>query len=376
MKADLWILIFSLIMVPVSGSAAPEDQGPKGPPPLVQVAAVDLENARKPEKFVGHVEAIVSIDLRARVEGYLEKVNFCEGAAVDKGQLLYVIEQGPYQTRVDSAKAGVIQAEADLFKARTRLGRLQSARPESVSKTDLDDARAARDLARGRLQEAEAGLELAEINLDYTTIEAPIKGRVGQSFYKQGDLVGPSSGPLAEIVRMDPIRVVFSMNESNMDMLHHVDTDTPAAPDGKELTVRVRFPGKKVDYAHEGKIEFIDNRMDPETGTIAVRARFDNPEGQLVPGRYVNVFVQPDQPDMQPAVLQRAVQQDRDGRFVFVVNQNAGVEKRRIGTGPVIGDKVIVQSGLSQGETVIVEGIQKVSPGIRVKTRTDEKEDF
>ena len=133
MKAYLWILIFSLIMVPVSASAAPEGQGQQGPPPLVQVAAVDLENARKPEKFVGHVEAIVSIDLRARVEGYLEKVNFQEGAVVGKGQLLYVIEQGPYQARVDSAKAGVVQAEANLFKARTRLGRLRSARPESVS---------------------------------------------------------------------------------------------------------------------------------------------------------------------------------------------------------------------------------------------------
>jgi membrane fusion protein (multidrug efflux system) len=374
MKAVLSVLFIYLMMVTSTGLAAPENKERQIPPPLVKVVEVSLENAKSPEKYVGHVEAIVSIHLRARVEGYLETVNFQEGSFVQEGKLLYMIEQHPYKARVDSAKAKVIQAEADLFKAENFLRRLRSAQPESVSQTDLDDAKAARDSARGKLQEAKANLKLAEIDLDYTTIEAPMAGRIGKSFYKKGDLVTPSSGPLSEIVSIDPIRVLFSVSEKHLCIIQNAFSDAKNHAGHRKLSVNITFPDN-FEYPQNGRIEFIDNKMDPDTGTIAVWALFDNPDGRLVPGEYVKVFVQSAEPDMQPAIPQVAVQRDRQGAFVFVVNSNNEVEKRRIQTGELIGDQYIVKSGLIKGETVIVQGIQKVSPGMTVKIQTDGKGD-
>ncbi len=374
MRAFLSILLVYFTVYPAAGAAAPGDKGGKALSPLVKTAAVVMKDANRPEKYVGHVEAIESIDLQARVEGYLEKVNFKEGSFVEEGELLYVIEQPPYKARVESAEAKVIEAEADLFKAETRLRRLRSAQPESVPKTELDDAKAARDMARGRLEEARANLELARIDYDYTTVEAPISGRVGKSFFKKGDLVSPSSRPLAEIVSVNPIRVVFSVSEKQTGIIRKAFEDAENRSESDVLKVRLEFPDK-TEYSRKGSIEFIDNRMDPDTGTIAVWAGFDNPKGRLVPGEYVNVFLQPAKPDMQPAVSQTAVQRDREGDFVFVVNKESRVEKRRIETGGLIENKFIVKKGLSKGENVIIQGIQKVSPGMKVKTSSEQKED-
>ncbi len=367
-------LFFACIMIiPAAASAAPEKKGEQ-PPPMVRVTAVTLQNADRPEKFIGHVEALESVNLRARVQGYLEKVNFREGSFVRKGELLYVIEQAPYKARLASAKAKVAQAEAEFFRANTRQRRLRSANPESVPQTSLDDAKAAEDLARGKLREARANLELAEIDVDYTTVEAPISGRIGKSFYKQGDLVNSASGPLAEIVSIDPARVLFSVSEKRVDIIENAFKDTESRTDVPELTVRIQFPGKS-GYTQEGRIAFLDNRMDADTGTIAVWARFDNPEGRLVPGQYVNVFLQSATPDMQPTVPQKAVQRDRDGDFVFVVGNESRVEKRRIQTGGITGRDIFVTSGLAEGDTVVVEGLQKVSAGVKVNAVTAEQGD-
>nr|WP_034622179.1 efflux RND transporter periplasmic adaptor subunit [Desulfovermiculus halophilus] len=359
--------IFFLVLACVAGIPALSwaAQGPQGPPPLVQAAPVALVDANQPEKYIGHVESMESIDLRARVEGYLEKLNFKEGSFVQKGQILYVIEQAPYKARVAAARAKVAQAEADLFKAKTRLERLRSAHPESVPKTDLDDAVAARDLARGRLDEARANLELAEIDLDYTTVEAPITGRIGKSRYKVGDLVGPSSQPMAEIVRMDPIRVVFSVSENQGKIIMNALKDSEKGDAASILSVSLEFSGGQA-YPRKGEIDFVDNRVDPDTGTIAIWARFENPDGRLVPGEYVRVFLEEAKQEMIPAVAQAAVQRDKEGAFVYVLDEKNKVEKRRITTGHARDGKFIVTSGLKPGEKVIVQGIQKVKPGISV----------
>jgi membrane fusion protein (multidrug efflux system) len=365
MRIFLSIVTACFMWLPVYGFAAQSDDGGGAPLPLVGVAEVGLEAANPPEKYIGHVESMAAIDLRARVEGYLERLDFKEGSFVQKGRVLYVIEQAPYKARVAVARAKVVQAEADLFKAETRLERLRSARPESVPKTDLDDAVAARDLARGRLDEAKANLELAEIDLGYTTVEAPITGRIGRSLYKPGDLVGPSSQPLAEIVLMDPIRVVFSVSERQGEIIMHAMEDAEKGDGAPFLTVGLEFPGGRA-YSRKGKIDFVDNRVDPDTGTIAIWGRFENPDGHLVPGEYVRVFLGEAKPEMVPAVAQAAVQRDQEGAFVYVVDAMNKVQQRRITTGPVLDGKFTVTSGLKPGEKVIVQGIQKVRPGITV----------
>lgn len=372
MRGFLFILLVFSMMLPAAGSAAPGDQGEKAPPPLVEVETVALENANKPEKYVGHVEAIVSVDLQARVEGYLQTVSFREGTFVEEGQLLYVIEQPPYKARVASAEARLTQARANLFKTETRLRRLRKAQPESVPQTDLDDAKAARDLAQGQLEEAQANLDLAKIDLDYTTIEAPMDGRIGKSFYKKGDLVSPASRPLAEIVSIDPIRVVFSVSEKQIDIIQKAFIDAKSEKEKGVLKVRLEFPNQ-TEYGQTGRVAFINNKMDPGTGTIAVWARFDNPRGRLVPGEYVNVFVRSTEPDMKPAIPQRAVQTDRDGDFVYVVDDTNTVKKRRIHTGPVLENRFVVKSGLDKGERIIIQGLQKVQPDMKVQTRGSEE---
>jgi membrane fusion protein (multidrug efflux system) len=373
MRAFLSILLISFVMFPAAGLAAPSNADEEAPPPLVEVETVTLKDTNQPKKYIGHVEAIVSVDLQARVEGYMQKVNFQEGAFVEEGQLLYVIEQPPYKARVASAEARVTQAKANLFKTETRLRRLRSAHPESVPQTDLDDAKAARNLAQGQLEEARANLDLAQIDLDYTTIEAPMDGRIGKSFYKKGDLVSSASGPLAEIVRVDPIRVVFSVSEKQIDIFQKafIDARRDGEKDKDVLKVRLEFPDR-TEYAQAGRIAFIDNKMDPSTGTIAVWARFDNPKGRLVPGEYVNVFVRSTEPDMKFAIPQRAVQADRKGDFVYVVDDTNTVKKRWIHTGPVLENRFVVKSGLDEGERIIIQGLQKVQPDMKVQTRSNE----
>ena len=243
-----------------------------------------------------------------------------------------------------------------------------------MPQTDLDDAQAAQKLAQGTLQEAKANLKLARIDLNYTTIEAPITGRTGSSFFKKGDLVGPSSDPLATIVQMDPIRVVFSVGEKERDIIQKALTQADNQKERPLLSVDVVFPDQRTS-AHKGQIEFVNNSMDQNTGTMAIWARFDNPQGRLIPGEYVNVFVHSVKADMQPTVPQVAVQRDREGAFVYMVDPEGKVQKRRIQTGASLGDEYVVTFGLHPGDSVIVQGLQKATPGMRVKTQNVDHKD-
>ncbi len=362
----------TLVLLPLLATAAPQQE--QGPKPVVGVAAATLQDANLPKKYIGHVEAIESIDLRARVDGYLEQINFAEGSSVKKGQVLYIIEQAPYKARVAAAKASVAQAEADLFKTQTKLNRLRSAGAGSIPQTDMDDAKAAYDLAQARLLEAQANQQLAEINLGYTTIKAPLDGRIGKSFYKEGDLITSASGSMAEIVSVDPIRVLFSVNERQTDTIRKAAIDAGAPTAKPSLKIRISTTDGE-EYPRTGRVEFIDNKMDTSTGTIAIWSIFDNPHEHLLPGAYVNVFLTPATPLMQISIPQGALQRDKDGAFVLVVDSNSKIEKRKIQTGKASGRDLFVTSGLTQGELVVYEGIQKVTPGTEVNIQLKENKD-
>ncbi len=362
----------TLVLLPLLAVAAPQ-QG-QGPKPVVGVTAATMQDANLPKKYIGHVEALESIDLKARADGYLEQVNFAEGSVVKKGQVLYVIEQAPYKARVAAAKASVAQAEADLFKTQTKLNRLRSAGAGSIPQTDMDDAKAAYDLAQARLLEAQANQQLAEINLGYTTIKAPLDGRIGKSFYKKGDLITSTSGSMAEVVSIDPIRVLFSVSERQTETIRKAATDasTPAAE--PNLKIRVSSTDGE-EYPQTGRVEFIDNKMDSSTGTIAIWSIFANPQGHLFPGAYVNVSLTPAAPLMQISIPQAAMQRDKDGAFVLVVDNNSKIEKRKIEVGKASGRNLFVTSGLTEGELVVYEGIQKVIPGAEVTIQLKEDKD-
>jgi RND family efflux transporter MFP subunit len=373
-KPLLWLIqVVFLTLIPFIANASPPGSG-SPPMPLVGVEPVIVMDINPPADYVGHVEAIQSVDLRARVEGFLEKVNFKEGNHVHSGELLYVIEQAPYKARVDSDKAGVAQAEAELTRSTQHLKRLQSALPESIPAMDLDDAMASQLRAKAQVAGSQAALTRSMLDISYTMIHAPISGRIGQTAYTRGNLVGPLSDPLARIVQMDPIRVVFSISENDLAVIQQPSLKNLSVKDRQDssLMIKLRLSDGTMLNGN-GRIDFIDNQVDSTTGTIAVRAEFDNPEDRLIPGQYVNVLLTLAEPKMLPVVPQAAVQQDHEGTYVLTLDKDDQVVVRRVKTGPVIDNLWAVESGLTEGEMVIVEGVQKVQPGMTVKTTTSDK---
>lgn len=348
-------------------------QRPQGPPPGVVVVQVKEAAVNPPVEYAGRVEALQAVDLRARVEGFLQEVAFQEGSVVKAGDLLYVIEQAPYQAAYDQARAVVAEAKALTKRTGQYLQRLQSVKTGGISASDLEAANSANQQAEARLEEANASLVKARLNLDYSTIRAPISGRIGPTAYTKGNLVGPSSGRLARIVQMDPIRVVYAMSETDLAEVKTAEKNSSTQNYLRERFIpRLRLPNGKM-YSRDGRIAFIDNQMDPGTGTIAVRAVFDNPEEMLLPGQYVTVLVSLKEAKRRPLVPQSAVMEDRDGRYVFVVDSNDTVQVRRIRTGASVQDRWVVESGLSDGETIVVQGVQKAVPGQKVHPMSDQK---
>ena len=369
------IILMFIVFLTAAFPAAAGPPGQAGGPPLVTVMVVTEQDVNPPAQYVGHVEAIQAVDLRARVEGFLEQVSFKEGSDVHSGDLLYVIEQTPYQARVDVNRAIVAQAEASLNKASQHLSRLRAARAESVPATDMDNAVAEELSARARLAEAKANLTTAQINLGYTQVKAPIRGRIGRTAYTKGNLVNHASGALARIVQLDPIRVVYSISENDLAAIRAAMKDAAGGRKNPMLAPSIKLPGGQI-LKTAGQIDFVDNTVDPGTGTIAVRALFDNPDRMLLPGQYVTVMVTRSKPKLMPMVSQRAVLEDHDGRYVLVVDDQNRVSMRRIKTGPLIDVNWAVASGLAASEKVIVDGVQKARPGQIVKTVTPKEQNW
>ncbi|MEE4254154.1 MAG: efflux RND transporter periplasmic adaptor subunit [Desulfuromusa sp.] len=360
-------ILLLMTAVPAIIEAAPNKKS--SPPPLVKVSAVAERDINPVTEYVGHVEALQTVDLQARVSGFLERVHFQEGSDVRAGELLYSVEAAPYQARVAANKARVAKAQTILQKSSQHLQRIKSVRTGGIPVTDIEAAEAAEQQARAELQETQANLRLAEIELEYTRISAPINGRIGATALSKGNLCGPTTGVLAQIVQLDPIRVQFSISENDAAVIKTAQADAE-----KNSSTHIMKPQLKLSngqmFTPSGRIDFVDNRIDPATGTVAVWALFDNPDAVILPGQYVTVAVSRSQPQLQPVVSQAAILEDRDGRYVLVVDAESKVEQRRIKTGTAVGSFWAVETGLQLGENVIVEGLQKVRPGQMVKIAT------
>ena len=367
----LWVLFFMLFVCVPNLEAAPSTDA-KRPMTGVVVQVVTAKEVNPPMEFVGRVEAVQSVDLTARVQGYLEQVSFTEGERVRRGDLLYVIEQSPYQAKVNADKALVAKAEATLDYASKYLKRLQSTREASVAQTDLDTAESAMLEAEAGLKEAQANLQISRIDLGYTTIKAPISGRVGKNAFTRGNLVDSTSGSLARIVQTDPIRVVYSVSENDfVNVRMKLLKEGVSQKNAPTLIPRLRLPNGTM-YPRAGRMTFVDNQVDPQTGTIAVRAEFDNPDELLLPGEYVTVLNAPAQGEKQPVIPQSAVQEDKKGRYVYTVDAGNHVQRKEIVTGSLLGTFWAVTSGIEAGERVVVQGVQKIRPGQEVKVTVAE----
>jgi membrane fusion protein (multidrug efflux system) len=333
---------------------------PAAPPPAVTVVKVVTEEVRPTSTFTGRVEAKNKVDLRARVDGFLEKRLFDEGADVKDGELLFTIEKGLYKAAVDEAKAGVQTAEASLQLADLEWKRQTELVQRNVAaQAKLDEVSAKRGEALGALLAQKAALEKAELQLSYTDIRAPIAGRIGRANVSVGNFVGPSSGPLATVVSQDPIYVSFPVTQREMLEFRNRGKE---GSDPNLVTVYLQLAdGSR--YPKPGKIDFLDVTVNPGTDTVLVRAVFENPDRLLVSGQLVSVIAESGSGEKVLVVPGQALQLDQAGAFVLVVDKDNKIQVRRVDIEGPRGTNMILRKGLQAGELVVTEGIQRVRPG-------------
>jgi len=329
--------------------------------PAVGVRPAAMKGVNQSFQFVGRVKAVDKVDLRARVEGFLEKVMFREGQDVKAGDLLYQIEKIQFQAQVDQAKANLASAEAEVTNATAQYSRqLELAQRQFSPQSVVDQNKAALDTSRAKVLQMQAALRQAQVNLGYTDIHSPIAGRIGRTAYTQGNLVNPAVGVLATIVSQDPIYVLFPVSIRDLETIR----EARRKEDGEtaKIEIRVRLPNGR-DYPQRGVWNLTDPQVDQQTDTLIMRATIPNPERQLVDGEFVTAVIRERQAEPRLVVPQTALQIDQSGEYVLVVDGEHKVEQRRVQTGPKQDAEVVVTSGLREGENVIVDGIQKVRPG-------------
>jgi membrane fusion protein (multidrug efflux system) len=336
-----------------------ESQG--APPPAVTVKPVVSRQVTDTGTFIGRVVPIDRVEIVARVPGFIEERNFIEGQLVKKGDLLFRIEQETYKAAVDQQTANLAKTKANEVNANLQLQRNQAlVKTQAAPQATVDQLAAAEQGAQADILQAQALLEQARINLGYTEIRSPIDGRIGIANFTVGNLVQPSSGPLATIVSQDPIYVTFQPSEA--DVIAYKRRLAESGNKNPHLTIHIKLPDGTI-YPHPGLTNFLDVQVQPNTDTVTVRAQLPNTEGLLVPGGVVGVVVERGAPHQSLVVPQSAVLLDQAGHYVMVVDDTKKVEQRRITTGIEQGRDVVVTQGLKEGELIIVEGVQKVHPG-------------
>jgi RND family efflux transporter MFP subunit len=364
-RPDILLVIIISFVVAAGCGGQPEMAAP--PPPEVMVATPQVRDVTVYQEFVGSTEAYESVEIRARVQGYLDKMTFVPSSFVRKGQLLFVIEPEPYEAQRDRASAGLKAAEAGLRRAESDLERLEQAvQTNAVSQQEVTRARAERDQASAAMLEAQAALTTAEIQLDYTTIESPIDGLVSRNLVDLGNLVGAGAATLhTPVRRIDPLFAYFEVSERFMAQILEQRDGYEEPGTGAELPAMLVL--KETGYTIEGKVDAVDNTVDPATGTIQIRAVFPNSDAKVFPGFFVHVQLPGELLENAVLVEETALGTDLGGRYVMVVGDGNIVERRYIEPGPLQEDKTrVILEGLEPGERYITVGLQRARPGMPV----------
>lgn len=360
----------------LSASCAGETAAPvPPPPPEVTVASPDVRDVVDYAEFTGRTAAYESVEVRARVPGELQQMLFSPSQRVQEGDILFVIEPQPYEAARDIAAATIQQWEAELARAQSDLSRLRQAlQTEAVSEQEVDRAGADVKTAEANLAAARASLTNAELQLSYTRVRAPISGLVSRNLVDVGNLVGSGENTLLTTVnQVNPIYAYFDVSESLLlEVLDRLDV---ALADGRaaDNVGTAVFLGldDETGWPHEGVIDYFDNRVDANTGTIRVRGLFDNPTGKLFPGLFARIRVPSG--ELAGAVLVRedAIGTDLGGKYVLLVGTDGVVELRHIVLGPLQEDGMrVVMAGIEADERYIVNGLQRARPGLPVTPTT------
>jgi len=344
----------------IIGCNAPPPPAPMKPP-KVTVAAPLQKTVVFNQDFTGTLVSVASVDIRARVDGILENVDFKPSDTVKKGQLLFEIQRNQYQATLDKANAALAASKAELIDAQATLDRnLILLKKQAVTPQDVNDATAARDKAKAGVMASNAEIEQATINLNYTRISAPITGVIGRTLVDAGNLVGSSENTLlTTIVTMDPIYVYFDASERLL-LAALKKKRTPGGPNPLKVYVGL---SDEEGYPHQGTLDFVSNKVDAGTGTVQLRAVLENKQGLLYPGVYVRVRVPGDPIPGAVLVYDVAIGTDLAGKYLLIVGKDNIVEKRQIEMGQLEDNMRVVLKGIKPGEKYIYEGIQRARPG-------------
>lgn len=332
------------------------------------VAVVTPRDVSPSDEFSGRLEAVERVEIRSRVSGMIQEILFREGALVNKGDLLIRIDPALYAADVARAEGQVSAAQARVVLARSDFERGQQLfESRTVSQRDLDNRTNAFREAEANLRAAEAALQTARLNLEYTDVRAPVAGRIGKIEYTVGNLIvaGPTAPVLTTLVSLNPIYASFNADEEVVTRALAALADAPLPADASRIPVEMTTNAS--DVPRKGRIQFIDNQVDARSGTVRVRAVFDNPDGRLMPGQFARLSMAQPKAGQALLISERAVGTDQNKKFVMVVDAADKAEWREVSLGATVDGLRVVTSGLKAGERVVVNGLHRVRPGAVIK---------
>jgi len=363
-------LVALLLLLAPALTACGDSQPPGPPPPPVTVAKPVKQTVVDQDEYVGRFLAVDSVEVRARVSGTLDAVHFKDGQMVNKGDLLFTIDRRPFQNALDQARANLLQAQSNLVFAETDLARAQQlVRDKAIPEQVFDQRAQAKRNAEASVAANQAAVRQAELDLEFTELRAPITGRIGDRRVSPGNLVTGGAGAtlLATIVSTDPIRFEFTFDEASL-----LRYDRLVKQGGADVTTRgLSLPVKlrlidEPDFRHEGGMDFVDNVIDRSTGTIRGRAVFANPTALFIPGMFARVQIPASPPHEALLVPDAAIGADQARKFVYVVGPDNTVKQAYVTLGLVTGGLRVIQEGLTPDARVVVNGLMRVRPGVKV----------
>ena len=365
------VVLLSALLVGCDDSVA-QNAAPQAP--VVSAADVVVKSISQWDSFNGRIEAVESVQLRPRVSGYIDKVNYTDGQEVKKGEVLFTIDDRTYRAALEQAQATLTRAKTQASLARSEANRTDKlVNTNVVSREEWEQRRSAAAQAQADIRAAQAAVDAAQLNLDFTKVTAPIDGRASRALITSGNLVtaGDSASVLTTLVSLKTVYVYFDVDEATY--LHYQNlarSGQGASSNHLALPVEIGLVGEE-GYPHQGKVDFLDNQLTPSTGTIRMRALLDNAQRQFTPGLFARVRLPGSAEFKATLVDDKAVLTDQDRKYVYIVDKEGKAQRRDITPGRLAAGLRIVQQGLNPGDKVIVDGLQKVfMPGMPVNAKT------
>lgn len=368
----------SLVMIITAGCNRVEKK-PEPPPPMsVMFVIPTTEEVTEFEEFTGRTAATEVVELRSRVSGYLNSVHFEDGVQVKKGDVLFKIDDRPFVAEEQRASAAAAQIEARIKRLTSQLRRAEELMAKkALSENEFETAQFDLDEARAALQEAQAAYSMAQLNLEFTTITAPLDGRIGRRMLDVGNIVTTDQTALATIIPLEQVYVYFDIDERTVLRLRRLENIGAIVSAMKEaVQVNIALADSE-EFALNGKVDFLDNQIDPATGTLRARATVDNSDGLLAPGLFVRIKFPVGKAEPSLLIPEEAMASDQGRPFVFVVGKDGDktiAEARNVETGPLVGQRRVIRAGLEAGDQVIVTGLQRLRRNMEINPRLSSPE--